>query len=175
MATVNGKPIFEKDIKIPLYADKTGYKPFDPAEAFFSVVGKEILLQVADAKTIVVQPQEVEMEIEAIFKERGTSPDEFANDVIAKFGSKEKYFQLVGQRIGIRKLLEEHVISDVQDPKERTAKTLEWISALFKDADVQIVDASFREKIHAAGGNDWKTFWPRMISASTELKSILFQ
>ncbi|HMK33661.1 MAG TPA: heavy-metal-associated domain-containing protein [Desulfomonilaceae bacterium] len=176
VATVNGKPLFAKDLKVSLYADKLDGSEPDPASAFFTVVGKEILLQQADSKTIVVQPQEVEEEIEAVFKEKGMQPEEFVKRINEKFGSREKYFQVVGQRLGIRKLLEENVVQGTQDPQEKSRKTLEWIGTVFKDADVKIVESSFREKVHAAAGkDDWKTFWPRMIGGSTELKSVLVQ
>jgi copper chaperone CopZ len=176
IAGVNGKPVFEKDLKVPLLADKTGTVTKDPAVAFFNAIGKEILLQVADSKTIVVQPYEIENEIQSIATSKGMAPDQFFNQASEQFGSKEKYFQIVGQRLGIRKLLEEHVIAGVQDPEEKARKTMEWAGSIFKDSDVTILDAKFKEKIHAsAGQDDWKTFWPRMISSSTELKSLLVQ
>jgi copper chaperone CopZ len=176
VATVNGKAVFQKDIKVPLDVDNFGQKSPDQASAFFSVVGKEILLQAADSKTVVVQPFEVETEVETIIKNKGMSPEEFLTQVTAAFGSKEKYLQVVGQRLGIRKLLDEHVVSGIQDPQERARKTMEWAGTVFKDSDVKILDPGFKEKIHAAAGqDDWKTFWPRMIASGTELKSLLVQ
>lgn len=176
VATVNGKPIFQKDLKVPLYADKVDSKESDASAEVFSVIGKEILLQAADSKTIVVQPQEVEVEIEAVSKEKGMASVEFMKSVAPKFGSSEKYFQIVGQRLGIRKLLDEHVLEGVQDPQERNRRTMEWLGTLFKDADVKILDSSLREKVHAAAGrDDWKTFWPRMLGGTTELKAVLVQ
>ena len=176
VATVNGKAVFQKDIKVPLDVDNFGQKGPDQASAFFSVVGKEILLQAADSKTVVVQPFEVQTEVETIIKNKGISPEEFLTQVTAAFGSKEKYLQVVGQRLGIRKLLDEHVVSGIQDPQERARKTMEWVGTVFKDSDVKILDPGFKEKIHAAAGqDDWKTFWPRMIASGTELKSLLVQ
>jgi copper chaperone CopZ len=176
VATVNGKAVFQKDIKVPLDVDNFGQKGPDQASAFFSIVGKEILLQAADSKTVVVQPFEVQTEVETIIKNKGISPEEFLTKVTAAFGSKEKYLQVVGQRLGIRKLLDEHVVSGIQDPQERARKTMEWVGTVFKDSDVKILDPGFKEKIHAAAGqDDWKTFWPRMIASGTELKSLLVQ
>ena len=176
VATVNGKAVFQKDIKVPLDVDNFGQKGPDQASSFFSVVGKEILLQAADSKTVVVQPFEVQTEVETIIKNKGISPEEFLTKVTAAFGSKEKYLQVVGQRLGIRKLLDEHVVSGIQDPQERARKTMEWAGTIFKDSDVKILDPGFKEKIHAAAGqDDWKTFWPRMIASGTELKSLLVQ
>ncbi|MGO9570273.1 MAG: heavy-metal-associated domain-containing protein [Desulfomonilaceae bacterium] len=176
VATVNGKPVFQKDMKVPLDVDKVAPKDSDPASTLFSTVGKEILLQAADAKTIVVQPSEIETEVETIAKKNGISQEEFLTQVKAVFGSKEKYFQVVGQRLGIRKLLDEHVLAGIQDPQERTRKTMEWVGTVFKDSDVAILDPGFKEKIRATAGQDqWKTFWPRMIATGTELKSLLVQ
>lgn len=176
IAGVNGKPVFEKDLKVPLLVDKTGVPAQDAASTFFNTVGKEILLQAADSKTIVVQPFEVEAEIQNIVASKGIPSEQFVNQVVEQFGSKEKYFQVVGQRLGIRKLIEEHVVTGIQDPQEKARKTMEWVGTIFKDSDVKILDPKFKQQIQAlAGQDDWKTFWPRMISSSTELKTLLVQ
>ncbi|MBI5252531.1 MAG: heavy-metal-associated domain-containing protein, partial [Desulfomonile tiedjei] len=176
IAGVNGKPVFEKDLKVPLLVDKTGTPTKDAASSFFNTIGKEILLQAADSKTIVVQPYEVEAEIQAIMASKGIASEQFVNQVVEQFGSKEKYFQVVGQRLGIRKLIDEHVVAGIQDPQEKARKTMDWLGTVFKDSDVKSLDPKFKEKIHASSGqDDWKTFWPRMISSSTELKSLLVQ
>jgi copper chaperone CopZ len=176
IAGVNGKPVFEKDLNIPLLADMSGPLSKDPAAALFNTVGKEVLLQIADSKTVVVQPYEVEAEVERIRTAQGIDTDEFAKRISQQFGSKEKYSQIVAQRLGIRKLVDEHVVSGVQDSQEKARKTMEWVGSVFKDADVKILDPTFKEKMHAASGQDeWKTFWPRMISANTELKNLLVQ
>ncbi|AFM27112.1 heavy-metal-associated domain-containing protein [Desulfomonile tiedjei] len=176
IAGVNGKPVFAKDLNIPLLADMSDPSTKDPAAAFFNTVGKEVLLQIADSKTVVVQPYEVEAEVERIRTAQGIDTDEFAKRISQQFGSKEKYFQIVAQRLGIRKLVDEHVVSGIQDSQEKARKTMEWVGTVFKDADVKILDPTFKEKMHASFGQDeWKTFWPRMISANTELKNLLVQ
>jgi len=176
VATVNGKPVFAKDVTLPLSVNKDASKTGDPAAALFSQVGKEILLQVADSKTIVVQPQEIEEEVQAMMKNQGMSQEQFLAWVNTAYGSPEKYNQVVGQRLGIRKLIDEVVLEGVKDPEAKKHKTMEWAGALFKDANVQLVDLAFKQKIHAAVGQDeWKTFWPRMIGQTTELKSLLMQ
>ncbi len=175
IAGVNGKPVFAKDLNIPLLADMSDPSTKDPATAFFNTIGKEVLLQIADSKTVVVQPYEVEAEVERIRTAQGIDTDEFAKRISQQFGSKEKYFQIVAQRLGIRKLVDEHVVTGIQDSQEKARKTMEWVGTVFKDADVKI-DPTFKEKMHASSGQDeWKTFWPRMISANTELKNLLVQ
>jgi copper chaperone CopZ len=176
VANVNGKPIFGGDMKIPMTVDDPKVSPMNPESAFFSVVGKEILLQAADAKTIVVQPSEIDEEIGNIAKKKGISPEELLQQVTSKFGSREKYSQIVAQRLALRKLLDEYVVQGVQDKEERTRKTLQWAGALFKDSDVKILDPSIKNKVTTvAGQEDWKIFWPRMVSGETELKSFLLQ
>jgi copper chaperone CopZ len=176
VATVNGKPVFQKELDVSFYGDKSGQSNSDPAAAFFSVVGKDILLQIADSKMVIVQPQEVETEVAELAKEKGEPTEEFTKKAASKFGSQEKYFQIVAQRIGIRKLIDEHVANGAADPEQKNHKTLEWVGSAFKDADVKIVDSGTRQKLHAAVGQDeWKTFWPRMIGSQTDLKSLLIQ
>jgi len=174
VVTVNGKPLFTKDMKVPLGADKSGPKDKDDALAFFSLVGKEILLQAADAKTVVIQPHEIETEVQNVFKGQGVSKDDFVAWMTATYGSPEKYYQTVGQRLGIRKLLDEDVLESVKDPQEKNKKAMAWATERFKEADVKVVDLALREKLHATAGQvEWKSFWPRMISQNSELKALL--
>lgn len=175
VANVNGKLIFGTDMKAPMTIDDPKVSP-NPESAFFSVVGKEILLQAADAKTIVVQPSEIDEEIGNIAKKKGISTEEFLRQITSRFGSKEKCLQIVAQSLALRKLLDEQVVQGVQDKGERMRKALEWAGALFKDADVKIVDPAVKERVRSiAGQDDWKTFWPRMVSSETELKNLLLQ
>ena len=173
VADVNGKPLFERDLKLPLDVVKKETKA-DLPSAFFSVVGKKILLDAADAQMVVVQPYEVEEEVQRIFGEQGSSREEFLTWISSTYGSPEKYYQRVGQRLGIRKLLDENVLQGIEDPVEKKRKTFEWAGKLFKDADVKILDPGLKEKVRASVGQDeWKTLWPRMIAQDTELKSLL--
>ncbi len=176
VAKINGKPIFGRDMKTPIVADDPKAKSMDQASTFFSVVGKEILLQAADAKTIVVQPNEIDEEIGSVARKQGISPEDLLKQVTPRFGSREKYLQVVAQRLALRKLLDEHVVQGVQDPEEKKRRTLQWAGALFKDSDVEIVDPAVKEQVRSiAGQEDWKTFWPRMVSGETELKNLLLQ
>jgi copper chaperone len=174
LAVVNSRPVFRKDMEISRRLSKEGTDQDDVASAFFSVVGKEILLQAADRETVVVQPYEIEAHVEALRKKQGLSENELNEQLKESYGSVEKFHQVLAQRIGIHKLLADHVLDGVKDPKERERKTLAWVGTLFKDADVKILDPAFRKKIDAVSGPvDWKTFWPRMIGRKTELKGVL--
>ena len=176
VALVNGKPVFTRDIKLSVNVADPKAQSAAAAPAFFSSVGKEILLQAADSAQVVIQPSEIDQEVQDMARKQGIAPEEFLTAMAAKYGSKEKYLQTVGQVLGIRKLREEHVIQGIQNPDEKTHKTMEWLGKLFKDADVQIVDASMKHNIQAAAGqDDWKTFWPRMIAGDTELKTVMNQ
>lgn len=176
VVTVNGKPLFAKDLKVPFGTDKGATKDKDEASAFFSLVGKEILLQAADVKTVVIQPHEVETEVQNILKGQGVSKEDFMAWITATYGSPEKYYQVIGQRLGIRKLMDEDVLEGVKDAPEKNKKAMEWATERFKEADVKVVDLAFREKLHASAGQvEWKSFWPRMIGQNTELKTLLVQ
>lgn len=176
VATVNGKPVFSKDLKFPLDVSKKDAGEPDVPSALFSTVGKEILLQAADAQTVVVQPQEIEEAVQSIIKDLGISREEFLAAMSARYGSRQKFMQIVGQRLSIRKVLDDHVLQGANSPEEKKRKSMEWAGSLFKDADVKIVDPAVKEKIKAsAGQDDWKTFWPRMIAGQTDLKALIVQ
>jgi hypothetical protein len=165
--------VFRKDMKMSLNPERKS-KSGDIASAFFSAVGKEIILQFADTKTVVSQPYEIEEEIEKMRKTRGLSKEDFTTNITKKYGSFDKFVQVMAQALAIRKLLDEQIVQGIKDPKERERKTLAWVGTLFKDAQVEILDSDFREKLHASvGESTWRTFWPRMIGRETDLKTVL--
>lgn len=176
VAVVNGKPIFQKDLNVPLNVMDKEVKEQAPAAALFSVIGKAIVLQAADKETVVVQPFEVDEEVEKIFKTRGGTREDFLVWIKANYGSPEKFNQIVGQRLGIRRFLDDHILAAVKDPEAKKRKAMEWMGTLFRDSNVRIVDDQLREKLHASVGQDeWNTFWPRMIGSDTDLKKLLTQ
>ncbi len=176
VASVNGRPILMTDLKIPLDVDFNPPKSSNFPSIFFSIIGKEILLQKADKENVVIQPQEVETEIQNIMERQAMTEDQFKQKVKEQFGSFEKFTQVVGQRLGIRKLFEEKIPEEVQDLALRNQKAIELIGGLFKNSNVTIFDPNIREKVHAvAGQDDWKVFWPRMIASDTDLKRLVTQ
>jgi copper chaperone CopZ len=176
IAEINGKPLFKKDLVTHLAASKQHQSNEDQASALFSVVGMRILLQAADSENLVMQPDEIEAEVQRIISEKGVPQDQFFTEMVSTYGSKEKYYQAVAQRLGIRKLIEDYVVSGSQDPDAKKRKVLDWAGKLFRQSNVIIVDREVRETLHASAGNDeWKSFWPRMIAADTDLKGLLLR
>ncbi len=175
IALVNGKPVFRNDLEIPILGTKDFDSKQDLSSAVFSVLGKEILLQSADSKMVVIQPSEVQEEIDSMLKKNEISREAFMAQMISKFGSEEKFLQAVAQKLGIQRLIEDHVAPGIKETDERNRKTLEWIGGLFKDSDVQILDETIRTQMGSPGSEGWKVFWPKMIGRSSDLKSILVQ
>lgn len=174
IASINGKPLFNSDMNVPLTVDPQQAKKYETAESFYSNVGKELILQAADKAVIIAAPAEVDDEIKTIFETQTIPEEQFTKWINETYGSQEKFKQVIAQRLGIQKLLEDSAITDIQDPELRKAKVIEMLTELFRDADVKIYDNKLKEQIHAkAGHDDWKTFWPRMINADTELKTLL--
>lgn len=174
IAGVNNRPMFKSDLQLPLAVDPEEVRKRDVSESFFSNVGKELILQAADKAIIVAQPQEVEDEIKNILERQTLKEEEFLEWIKKNFVSIEKFKQIIAQRLAVQKFLDETGISEIEDNEVRKNKTLEMLGNLFKDADVRIYDGEIREKIHAkVGQDDWKTFWPRMLSVDTELKSLV--
>ncbi|MGO8880366.1 MAG: cation transporter [Desulfomonilaceae bacterium] len=176
IARVNDRPILMPDLKTPLNVDLKSPGSSDFPSVFFSTVGKEILLQAADKENVIIQPQEVEAEIQNIMERQTMTEDELKQKVKEQFGSFEKFSQVVGQRLGIQKLFEEKIPEEIQDPGQRRQKTIELVVGLFKDSVVTILDPGICEKILAVSGHDdWKTFWPRMIASDTDFKRLVNQ
>lgn len=176
IAIVNGRPIFRKDLDLGLYMDGEKWRNANTASALFSVIGKEILLQDANSKMVIVQPYEVEEVVNAYMKEKGLSPEEFNEKVVKVYGSQEKLNQILAHRIGIRKLLDDYILAEIEDSNARERKAVQWIGSRFKEADVTIVDDKVKKAVFAAGGPyEWKTFWPLLIGKETELKSALLK
>jgi copper chaperone CopZ len=176
IARVNGRAIFQKDMESPLNPEQEKPTRNDPTAAFFSVVGKEMLLQAADGKQIVIQPQEIEDEVTAMAGRKGIPREQLIATATKTYGSEEKFNQLVAQQLGIRRLLSDYVAEGITDPEKKERTIVAWIGTVFKDANVQILDAGLKGKLQASvGESDWKLFWPRMIGRDTELKRILVQ
>ncbi|MFH0960242.1 MAG: cation transporter [Pseudomonadota bacterium] len=176
VASVNGRPVLLADLNTDLDVELKTSEVTELSSTFFSTIGKEILLQEADKNMVVVQPQEVIAEIQNIAERLSMTEDQFKEKVKDQFGSLDKFTQVVGQRLGILKLLEDKIPGDIQDSVQRRQKAIELIGSIFKDSDVRIFDLGVREKIRAVTGqDDWKVFWPRMIASDTELNRLVKQ
>lgn len=176
VALVNNRPLFGQDMKLALEMETENANPAKEAAAFFTMVGRELLLKEADALSVAVQPFEVERAVEALRSAKGVSRQSFEGDVAARYGAGEKFHQAVAQDLAIRKLFSEHVLKDVSDPGEKERKLLEWTGNVFKTANVRIADAELRNQLRqAAEFDDWKAFWPRMIGRNSRLKTLLTQ
>lgn len=172
LATVNGHPLFRKDADyfvIPESAESRSQ-----ASIFFDLVGKTILLQAADANHLVIQPYEIGAEIDRLMRTRKILPKQLIADARKKYGSVEKYSQVVGQRMGIRRLVKEHILQGGPGPYTEEGKIMEWLGDQFKAAEVKIFDWDLKKDMQALAGEDeWEKFWPRMISRDTALKQFL--
>ncbi len=176
IAIVNGRPIFRGDLQRGLYMEGEKVKDTASQESFFSAVGKQILLQEANSKNVIVQPYEVEEVIKTYMKEKGLTPEQFKEKMVKAYGSQEKLNQILAHRLAIRKLFDEHILADVKDPQEKERRALQWIGDRFKEADVKVLDPKLKQVVLPNGGpKDWKTLWPTLIGKPTELKTALLK
>lgn len=174
VATVNGKPVFQKDVERFVHPEDGKSAP-NTASGFFDFVGAEILLKIADEKGVFARSYEIEDELILLGKKQGLSVEQLTKKAAANIGSMEKYNQIVAQRIGIRKLIDEHV-AGIQDTDERNRKALDWLAGVFRSSDVKIIDGDLKDELAASAGKDeWNEFWPRMISRDTGLKRIIIR
>jgi len=173
---VNGRPFFERDLKIQVEEEKRSATNLDHASSIFSLVGLQALLQAADGKNVVVQPYEIEAQANEIMSQEMQQESQFGNWVNTVYGSKEKFLQHLAQRIGVGKLIAEHVTAEVSDPEEKRKKIIAWVSDVFLNTDVRILDPEVRQLLLSSlGSDDWKTLWPRMIAKESHLKNIVLR
>ncbi len=174
VAAINGSPLFRSDIAIPLSVDPSETRRKDSVESFFTAVGKQLILQASDKAVIVAQPSEIDDEIRNIFETQTLKEDELNQWIKETYGSVAKFRQVIAQRLAIEKYLEESTESEIEDIEQKKIMVSTLLGSIFKDANVRIYDDKIREQIHArVGRDDWNTFWPRMLSADSELKTLL--
>ncbi len=174
LAMVNGKPVFARDLRYTHIALDSSKKTEDPVPAFFSEVGRRILLQEADKKTIVVQSSEIDERLQQIGKEAGVTGEALSERLVQSCGSMEKCRQIAAQNIAIERLLQDYIVDGAGDPDVRRRKISQWLAGVFNRAQVRLVDENMKEQMQAAAGQaEWERFWPHMIGENTVFRRLL--
>jgi copper chaperone CopZ len=172
IAYVNGWPLFPSDLKLSM--DTAGSARGGLSGDFFSAAGLKILLMAADEQMIVVQPHEIDQEIEKLAKTGGLSRAALLRKAGDTYDSKRRFRQVVAQKIAARYLVVSLLPSLQEHAAENGGDALARLGDLFKAAEVRIIDADVKESLHASfGATNWQTFWPHMVSEKTELAAML--
>jgi copper chaperone CopZ len=174
IAIVNNRPVFKSDMDQPPGFEGFTGKSCNTAEAFFNTVGKKILLLTADNQNVVVQPSEIQPEIEKFRLQKSLSPEEFKQIAEKSYGSLTELNQAVAQKIAMTKMIQESVPYEIEDTEEKKRQILARIGIIFNRSDVKVLYPDLEKKLQSdAGYSDWKTFWPQMVSKKTWLMAVI--
>jgi copper chaperone CopZ len=108
---------------------------------------REILLAAAEENQVVVQDGEVEFEIEKMKADN----QNFAASVQARFGSYENFFKQMKANMIINRNIEQHVLADVSDERQRQLRFSQWYAEQQRTTRVVIFDPTLK-KIETAAG-----------------------
>lgn len=107
-----------------------------------------LLLEAAERNQVVVQDGEVELRIK---KMRQKQPD-LDTQVLARYGSEERFFQQTKEEMIINRNIEEHVLAGITQPNQRQARFNQWFQQLTEKAPVVIYDAGLKQATRSSGG-----------------------
>lgn len=165
-AVVNGRPIFKKDMGLSLWKD---IKQQDMADNFYDLVMMQTLLKEAEAARIFAHPIEIQQEADKQRKSLNMSSVQMMSKAVSDHGSMEKYIQVVGNKLGVRKIAQK-ILSETKDTDEKKAVIAKWLAERFKVLDVKILDKDLQNNLSALTGADtWEKSWPHMINRETAM------
>lgn len=116
-----------------------------PGPVWQDLVQRELMLQDAAKAAVVVQPGEVDREIEKMRDGRA----DFDQLVVTHYGNAEAFRLAVQETMIINRHLETGVLAGVEQPAARRAAMQTWQQGLKDQADVRVFDPS----LMAAGGS----------------------
>ncbi len=174
IASVNGKPIFQKDMNISLWAEngKTGK---EPAEVFFDLIAGHVVLEAAVSEQIFTHPYLILQETEKLRKQQQLTQDQMEEKLTEQYGSFEKYHQIAGCKKTIMKMVD-RILTNVEDEKEKKTTLSKWLAERFKNVNVSIYDSKLKKSLSASTGEtSWEKIWPQIISRETGLYSAIIR
>ena len=109
---------------------------------------KSLLLQAADKNQILVLDGEVDLRIDEM---RAKMP-KFAEYVSFKYGSEENYKRHLKEEMIINRNIEQVVLVNITDSRQRQQKFSQWFQGLVDDAAIVIYDPELKQAASSAGG-----------------------
>ncbi len=118
------------------------------AQTWQSLKQQILLLDAAEQNQVVVQDGEVELRIKQL---RQQKPD-FDTQILAQYGSSERFFQQTKAEMIIQRNIEEHVLSGIKEPRQRQARFNQWFQDLIGQSPVEIYDVGLKRAASKTGG-----------------------
>ncbi len=118
------------------------------AQAWQTVLQRTLLLQAADANEIVVQNGEVDLRIQ---KMRQSMP-KLDDYITTRYGSLESFQQQLKEDMVINRNIDQFVLSQVKDPREKQQVFGRWYQDLVDNTSITIYDQQLKQSASSAGG-----------------------
>ncbi len=174
LASVNGQPIFRKDMEISLWSEN-GKTRQEKTEVFFDLIAGHVFLEAAVTERLFTHPFHVLQEAEKLRKQQKLTRDQFQENRASEYGSFEKYLQIAGCRTSALKVAD-RILMNIKDTNEKKAVLSKWLAERFQSLDVKIHDDNLKESLLASTGEtSWGKIWPQIISRKTEIQNALIQ
>ena len=109
---------------------------------------RELLLAAAAENDVMVQPGEVDTRLRQITDRHPGLEDR----IIAEYGSRESFRKRLREDMIIQRNLEDHVVADITDPKQRESLLQSWYADLNRSTEVKIFDPRLKTLTTAAAG-----------------------
>jgi len=174
LASINGQPLFESDMEIPLWTEKSKAGQ-NKADRFYDLVAWHVFLDAAISENLFTHPYQVLKETDMTRKKENLTKDQIMNKLAGEYGSFEKYLQVAGCRKSIFKMADK-IIPNSSDIKEKKAVLSNWLAERFKNIEVNIYDKKLKETLLATTGEStWPKIWPQIISKETGIHQAIIQ
>ncbi len=174
IASVNGKPVFEKDLKVSLWTanGKTSQKT---PEAFFDLIAGHVFLDAAVEQRFFTHPYYVYQDAEKLRKERQITQQQFQDNRAHEYGSFEKYLQIAGCKRSAWKVAD-YILKNTNDKDAKKAALSKWLAERFQKLNVEIHDDTLKKTlVTSTGASSWERVWPQIISRNTDLYNAIIR
>jgi copper chaperone CopZ len=143
---------FEKEIARQLLASGVEDLPESRVrmigQSWQALLQRTLLIQAAEENQVVVQNGEVDLRIEELQKST-LNLDKY---VQSRYGSEDQFFQQLKEDMIINRNIEDHVLDQIKDPRQRQQHYSQWFQALIDNAAIVIYDEQLSQSASASGG-----------------------
>ncbi len=174
IASVNGKPVFEKDLRVSLWTTngKTSQKP---PESFFDLIAGHVFLDAAVEQKFFTHPYFVYQDAEKLIKEQQITHQQFKDNRAHEYGTFEKYLQVAASRKSALKVADQ-VLKNTNGKDAKKAALSKWLAERFQKLNVEIHDDTLKKTlVVSTGASSWEKVWPQIISKNTDLYNALIR
>lgn len=147
-----GRQDFDKEIDRQLLASGAENLPESRVQVFGrswqALLQRTLLIQAAEENQVVVQNGEVDLRIEQLHK----STPNLDKYIQSRYGSAEQFFQQLKEDMIISRNIEDHILGQIKEPRQRQQRYSQWFQGLIDGASIVIYDEQLKQSASSSGG-----------------------